>query len=113
VDDDPSVREVMTEYLAGDGHRVEAAANGAEGLQKFRAGWFDVVITDQAMPAMSGDELAAAVKAQAPNKPVILVTGFGDLMLASGEKPGAVDCILPKPVTLAALREALSNACQT
>ena len=111
VEDEPPVRQVVVEYLTGDGHTVEAAANGREGLEKFHAAaWFDVVVTDRGMPDMSGDQLAAAIKRVAPNKPVILLTGFGDLMEASGEKPSGVDFIASKPVTMSALRQALREA---
>jgi signal transduction histidine kinase len=109
VDDEPQVREVVTEYLTGDGHSVETATNGREGLEKFLAGWFDVVVTDQGMPEMSGDQLAGAIKRVAPKKPVILLTGFGDLMIAAGDRPSGVDIILSKPVTLNALRQALAK----
>ena len=109
VDDEPPVREVVTAYLTGDGHSVETATDGRGGLEKFLAGWFDVVVTDQGMPEMAGDQLAAAIKRVAPNKPVILLTGFGDLIIAAGERTGDVDLILSKPVTLAALREALAK----
>ncbi|MFQ5840687.1 MAG: GAF domain-containing protein, partial [Candidatus Methylomirabilales bacterium] len=109
VDDEPPVREAITAYLTGDGHRVETASNGSEGLEKFRAGWFDVVVTDKGMPEMAGDQLAAAIKRVAPDAPVILLTGFGDLMIASGETPAGVDIIVGKPVALAALRQALAK----
>jgi signal transduction histidine kinase/ActR/RegA family two-component response regulator len=109
VDDEPAVLEVVTEYLSGDGHTVEAARGGVEALQKFHAGWFDVVITDQGMPEMTGEQLAAMIKRTAPEKPVILLTGFGDLILASGLKPSGVDLVVSKPPTLAALREALAK----
>jgi PAS domain S-box-containing protein len=109
IDDEPAVREVVTEYLTGDGHAVEAAADGREGLEKFLGGWFDLVITDQGMPEMAGDQLAVAIKRVAPTKPVMLLTGFGDLIMASGETPAGVDVILSKPVTLAALRQAVAK----
>jgi PAS domain S-box-containing protein len=109
VDDDPPIRELLTEYLTLDAHTVETASNGREGLEKFHTGWFDVVVTDRGMPEMSGDQLAAAIKRASPNKPVILLTGFGDLLIASGEQPAHVDLILSKPVTAAELRKALAK----
>ncbi len=109
VDDEPAVREVVTEYLAADGHHVETATNGREGLEKFLAGRFDVVVTDQGMPEMSGDQLAAAIKRIAPNSAVILLTGFGDIMEAAGDQPVDVDTILTKPVTVSAMRQALAK----
>ncbi len=110
IDDEPLVREVVTEYLTGDGHTVETATNGREGLEKFQAGWFDLVVTDRAMPEMSGDQLAATIKQIAPDKPIVLLTGFGEMMQTAGEKPAGVGYIVSKPVTLAALREAVAKA---
>jgi signal transduction histidine kinase/ActR/RegA family two-component response regulator len=107
VDDEPIARDVLTEYLTGDGHHVETAANGREGFDKFKAGEFAVVITDRAMPEVGGDQLAAMVKEQAPSTPVVLLTGFGDLMNAAGEKPDGVDLVVKKPIRLSTLREVL------
>jgi PAS domain S-box-containing protein len=110
VEDEPRVRTVLIEQLAGDGHTVDSAENGATALEKFVGQWFDVVITDRAMPEMGGDQLAAAIARLAPNKPVIMLTGFGDLMEAKGETPEGVSVLVSKPVTLAALRKAIAQA---
>ena len=59
----------------------------------------DVVITDRAMGGMSGDQVAAVVKKQRPGTPVILLTGFGDIMKSKQEMPDDVDLILGKPIT--------------
>ena len=109
VDDEPMVRQLITEYLTGDGHTVETASNGIQALDKFRKGTFDLVVTDRAMPEMSGDQLAAAIKAASPGTPVILLTGFGDIMMAKDEKPPSVDLIVAKPVTVGGLREAVAQ----
>ena len=110
VDDEPHVRQVLEEYLTFDGHTVETATDGREALEKFTSGsgMFDVVLTDRAMPRMGGDQLAAAVRVIAP-RPVIMLTGFGDVMQATSEKPVGVALILSKPVTLASLRKALAK----
>ena len=107
VDDEPMVRQVITEYLTSDGHTVECAKNGREGLEKFRAGSFDLILTDRAIPDMSGDQLAAAIKTLAP-RPVIMLTGFGQVIRARGEKPTGVDLVVSKPVTRAELQLAVS-----
>jgi len=109
VDDEPIARDVLTEYLTGDGHTVETAVNGRDGFEKFKAGQFSVVITDRAMPEIGGDQLAAMVKEQAPSTPVVLLTGFGDLMNAAGEKPDGVDLVVKKPIRLSTLREVLAK----
>ena len=108
VDDEAQLREMLVEFLQLSGCTVEAVASGAEALAKFRAGKFDVVITDQAMPGMNGDQLAAAIKQQAGTTPVILLTGFGMLMQLEA-LPAGVDLILSKPIGLADLRAGLSR----
>jgi CheY-like chemotaxis protein len=113
VDDEPMVRDVIRLYLGEDGHIVETAADGRDALEKFKAGQFDVVMTDRAMPEMSGDQLATKVKALNPLVPVILLTGFGDLMNAEGEKPQGVDAVASKPFTLQSLRATLAEVCGT
>jgi len=107
VDNDPMLREIVDALLTDDGHRVATAESGAAALQRLQSLPFDLVITDQAMPNMSGEQLAAAIHAVDSNLPVILMTGFGDLMKAAGEMPPHIRAILSKPITEAALRATL------
>ncbi len=109
ADDQDTVRQILREYLVGDGHTVTTAINGKEGLEKFRSAEFDVVLLDRAMPGMSGDQVAATIKLLNPKMPVILLTGFGNMMQAAGEKPAGVDLVLAKPVTIAGLQSALAS----
>lgn len=113
VDDEPAVRQVLAAYCETDRHAVERAKTGTEALERLRARRFDGVLTDRAMPRMGGDELAAMIKREWPETPVILATGFGDLMVAAGERPQGVDAgveaVIGKPITLARLREALAK----
>ena len=110
VEDEPLVCEVLGVYLQEDQHEVVLAENGRIGLQKFATqGPFDLVMTDRAMPEMNGDELAAEIKRLNPRQPLILLTGFGDLMTGAGEQPPGVDLVVGKPFTLATLRSAMSK----
>ena len=109
VEDEPLVREVLGVYLAEDNHQVTTAENGREGLEKFRAGEFDLVMTDRSMPEMNGDALAAEIKKINPAQPVLLLTGFGDLMTGAGEQPLGVDLVVSKPFTLSTLRTAIAK----
>jgi CheY-like chemotaxis protein len=61
------------------------------------------------MPEMGGDELAMLVQALLPDTPVLMLTGFGDLMEAAGQRPVGVDLVLAKPTTLARLRGAVAT----
>ena len=63
IDDDPRVRETVTELLAGDGHHVLSTANGADGLAVARTTHLDLILLDFYMPGMNGLEVARRLKA--------------------------------------------------
>jgi CheY-like chemotaxis protein/anti-sigma regulatory factor (Ser/Thr protein kinase) len=110
VDDEPGVRLVLSDHLVAAGHTVETANNGVQALEKFMSGRFDLVITDRAMPEMGGDQVAATIARVAPGKPIIMLTGFGHLMEARGEKPEGVRLVMSKPVTMDDLKHAIAEA---
>jgi PAS domain S-box-containing protein len=107
IDDEDMVRRVTSALLNACGHSVTSFDNAADGLLALAAERFDVLVTDRAMPRMNGDQLALAAKQLAPDVPVILLTGFGDLMDTRDERAPGVDLVVSKPLTLAALQEAL------
>jgi len=109
IDDDPDVSRVMCRMLERNGHDVTAASSGTEGIQKFSEGTFDVVLTDRAMPDMSGDEVAKRVKELQPDMAVLMITGFGSMMKDQGQHPDYVDKILNKPYTKQELLGAISE----
>ncbi len=110
VDDQEIICELIAEHLATDGHTTVSAARGHEALEIFRTGAFDLVITDQSMPMMNGVQLATAIKAISPETPVVLLTGFGEEILAVGAHPTGVDLVIGKPVSHADLRRAIFQA---
>lgn len=90
VDDDALVLLNTAAMLEDLGHTVLEATSGKGALEIIRReGSVDLVITDQAMPNMTGSDLAAAIRAEKPDLPIILATGFAEL------PPGA-DGSLPK-----------------
>jgi len=109
VDDEEWARNLIVRYLKHAGHNVEMAGTGQEAIGKFKAGKYDLVTVDKAMPCMSGDEVAHAVKAVSPGVKVLMLTGFGDTMNLEGDKPGAVDYILTKPFTFNEISSAISE----
>ena len=109
VDDEERQRFLLDEYLKKDNHLTETAVNGVDAMRKFNEGWFDLVITDNAMPELNGDALARTIKKAAPGKPVIMLTGFGDMLTSGADVPEAVDLLISKPVTLEQLREAIQQ----
>ncbi|MDI6775277.1 MAG: ATP-binding protein [Verrucomicrobiota bacterium] len=98
VDDDPWSRSVTQAYLKNRGHTAETTETGARGVEKFRSGAYDLVIVDRAMPDMSGDQVAGVVAEIRPGMPVIMLTGFGEVMLDDGECPAGVSLVIGKPV---------------
>ena len=104
VEDEISVREVLTECLEALGHSVEGAGNGRDGLEKFRPDKFHLIITDRAMPEMNGDQFADAVKKIDKQIPIIMLTGFGVIMASTNERPKNVDMVVSKPISLEKLR---------
>jgi CheY-like chemotaxis protein len=104
VDDEPGVRGSFRVILELDDHTVTEANNGAEALDLFTKGQFDLVATDFEMPVMKGNELAVRIKDLAPRQPVLMITAY-ERELGDPENP--VDSILIKPFTLDALRGAI------
>jgi CheY-like chemotaxis protein len=109
VDDEPFVCEAVKMMLAFDGHEVKTANSGKEALHVLDKDTFDLVITDFAMPAMKGDELAAAIKARLPKQPVVMITAYAEMLESSGDPLPGVDCLISKPFLLENLREAITK----
>ena len=97
VDDDPNTTRLVRLYLQRDGHVVSTAADGLEALQIAREKHPDLIVLDIMMPKMDGVELCRVLR-QESDVPIIMLTGFGDMMNALGEKP-EVDAVLSKPIT--------------
>lgn len=110
VDDDWMSRKTVARALESQEHTVDTAETGEEGLEKIKAGEFDLAIIDRAMPGMSGDDLAKAIKKANSRMPVVMLTGFGDIMIQEGDLPECVDTVLAKPVTMDGLRRGLIEA---
>ena len=106
VDDDALIQMNTVAMLEELGHRVLEATNGAEALDiVLQNTAIDVILTDYAMPKMTGRDLAIAVARERPGLPVILATGYAEL--PPGEK---VDVrLLPKPFGLTELARALKR----
>ena len=105
VDDEPSVGNTIKTLLQYYGHEVEATNSSKEALCMFESGLFDLVFTDFTMPEMDGNQLAAAIKAGAPNQPIIMITAHAGTLPPSPD----VDFVVSKPFRLEHLREAIAR----
>lgn len=113
IDDENLLLEVVSEHLMNMGHSVSCHFNPNTALECAYKEDFDLVITDRAMPGMTGDRVAKSVKEYRPDLPVVMLTGFGDIMLQSGEQPPNIDMVLSKPVSLQTIRDTLAHFAPT
>jgi signal transduction histidine kinase/ActR/RegA family two-component response regulator len=114
VDDDPLLIKSLQDTLQEDGHLVTATHGGHEGIEAFAAAskrgeCFDIVVTDLGMPHVDGRKVATSVKNLSPTTPVVLLTGWGQRLIATNDAPAHVDKVLAKPPRLHELRAALAE----
>jgi signal transduction histidine kinase/ActR/RegA family two-component response regulator len=114
VDDDPMLIKSLQDTLQEDGHQITATHGGQAGIDAFAAAQkrgesHDIVITDLGMPYVDGRKVAASIKMLSPKTPVILLTGWGQRLMAANDIPPHVDKLLSKPPRLNEVRAALSE----
>src|SRR2546428_758819 len=113
VDDEESVRSMLADVIESVGHQATMVNGGAEAIERFRAESFDVVLTDLAMPRVSGWQVARAVKQIAPRVPVFLVTGFGVELTPEERRAHGVDLVLVKPLQIQEILDALAEVARS
>jgi CheY-like chemotaxis protein len=109
IDDEPFVRDTLGEILRQQHHQVVVANDGVSGLARFRESRFDLVMTDLAMPGMSGWQVARAVKATRPQVPVVLVTGWGVEVQPDEMQTHGVDRVMTKPFRFEDVQEVVAS----
>lgn len=109
VDDVEAVRRVMRRVLAGLGYRVRDFSGAALALAAFceAPDSFDLVLTDQTMPEMTGLELATALQVIRPDLPILLSTGFSEAVSAQTVKAQGLRGLVAKPISAQNLAELL------
>jgi CheY-like chemotaxis protein/anti-sigma regulatory factor (Ser/Thr protein kinase) len=114
IDDEPLLRELLKEVLEFNRHEVQTADGGRAGVELFQKAQasgqpFDVVITDLGMPEFNGRQVAEKIKADSPETPVIMLTGWGTMLEERAEAVSKVDLLLSKPPRVNELVEALTK----
>jgi CheY-like chemotaxis protein len=113
VEDQPELRESLSELLQEEGYRVRTAQDGAEALRLLRSGPVpDLILLDLVMPRMSGWDFAVAkdIDCRLAPIPLILLSGAG--ALRHQEQPLAADAVLEKPFEVDQLFSLLRRHCR-
>ena len=113
IDDDEEIRTLVKHMLVGEGHEVEEAVDGAEGLRLFRKRPPDLVLTDINMPGLDGHDVIEAIRVLHADVPIIAVSGGGaipkDELLLQASNLGANEVIM-KPFEFQQLVGAVKRA---
>jgi DNA-binding NtrC family response regulator len=112
VEDGETQREMLRDFLEGEGFEVSEAANGERAVERVEKGFFDLLLLDFKMPGMDGMEVLERVKAMNPEIDVIMMTAYGTIETAvRAIKTGAADYIT-KPIDLEELRLLIERICE-
>ena len=111
VEDDADARALYGYMLALAGYRVKAVRNGLEAFAELQVNRPDVIVTDIAMPVLSGVDLIAAVRLndEFAGLPVVAITSFGENLREAARTAGATVAI-DKPTDVTSMREAIEAA---
>jgi len=109
VDDEPTQRDLAEDALSRYGYRVTAFSNGADAIKHFSKDpmAYDLLITDMTMPNMTGDKLARRILQKRPDIPVIMCTGYSEIMDEKKAEPLGIDAFLYKPVIIEKMLEVI------
>ena len=107
VDDEDNLRDVLVEVLKRDGHQVDSAADGTEGLRRIESARYDLVITDLRMPGIEGPGLYEALRRRYPDDPprVIFMSANTGIEEYASFLSGTGEPALEKPFNLADMRQ--------
>ena len=110
IDDEKAIRKTLTEILGYEGYKIDEAADGEEGLAKFKEKSYDLVLCDIKMPKLDGIEFLEKAKEINSEVPIIIISGHGNIETAvEAVKKGAYDYI-SKPPDLNRMLITLRNA---
>ena len=111
VEDDADARGLYGYMLALAGYKVKVVRNGLEAYAEIQVDRPDVIVTDIAMPILSGLDLIMAVRSndELSDLPVVAITSFGENLREQARAAGATEAI-DKPTELARIREVIDAA---
>jgi len=107
VDDETMILKMAEQMLKNFGYEVTTGSNSVKALEIFKSkpDQFDLLITDQSMPNMSGSELVAEILKARPGMPIILCTGYSSKVSAENASEKGISKYMTKPYSLKKLSE--------
>jgi DNA-binding NtrC family response regulator len=110
VDDDPQMRDLISDYFSAEEYSIVSAENGKGALDQLSQKEFDAVITDVRMPEMDGLTLLHEIRTRDPIVPVILITAFGSIETAVEAIQDGATNFVPKPFKIHTLKTIVDKA---
>jgi len=110
IDDEDTVRDILSRMLKIKGHEVVVASDGEEGIERFKSGEFDLIFTDLGMPKISGWEVGKIIKGLNPKVPIAMITGWGVELNKEKMSESGIDLIVSKPFNFDQVIQLVSEA---
>jgi len=110
IDDDDTIRSLISDVLKQSGCKVITADTGKKGIDTFDPGCCDIVLTDLGLDDISGWEVVKEIKAVSPDTPVIIITGWGGQLSKDELNEYGVDFVIPKPFRINELKNYINKA---
>lgn len=112
VEDEPGMRDILSQMLQSEGYTVLALPNGEEAMayaRKKNAGKIDLLIADLVMPKVGGLELASWFHENFPTAKILIISGYTNEMVIFEEKLAATTSFLPKPLYSSAFKSKVAE----
>ena len=109
IDDDESIREVLTSILEDNGYIVDTAENGKEAIKKLEAEFYNLALVDIRLPDMEGTKLLNATKETSPGMVKIMITGYPSLQNTIEAINKGADGYIVKPIKIESLLDTVKE----
>ena len=107
VDDEPEIRDVLSEYLGSLGHDILALGTGREAVEAVTTETFEVAVVDWHLPGLTGRDVLDAIAGHCPETRVLVITGHVAERVGRGHLAGLIARVCHKPFSLRTLRAEL------
>jgi CheY-like chemotaxis protein len=108
ADDEPGIRELLSDILSAEGYSIETAASGDDAIARIREQRFDLALVDLLMPGSSGADVARVIANESPQTIVVIVTGSDETTVENMLGGTKVDQVVTKPFEMDEILQVVS-----